>query len=100
MIHIDGCRTPARIQARRNKIARTPARQPPFYRRLLHSIKRMLNQKGDPTLIKCTYCQKVISDEDAYEAELIYMHGSMLARKKHKYCSKQCASYNQMAHES
>lgn len=99
MIHIDGCRTPSRIQARRNRISRILLRRLSWHQSLLLRLKNILNQKGDPTLIKCAYCHKVISDEEAYEDELVYMHGSILARKKQKYCSKRCASYNQMAHE-
>lgn len=45
------------------------------------------------------YCQKAIPEETTYEYELIYMHGTLISRKKQKYCSKRCASHDQMAHE-
>ncbi|ECW2407266.1 hypothetical protein F3V92_17710 [Salmonella enterica] len=65
-------------------------RNPPFRRHARY---------GDPTLINCAYCQKAIPEETAYEYELIYMHGTLISRKKQKYCSKRCASHDQMAHE-
>lgn len=46
MIHIDGCRTPARIQASRVSIAR-PIKRPASW---INKLKRLLCQKGDPTL--------------------------------------------------
>ncbi|WP_366537272.1 YdaE family protein [Salmonella enterica] len=49
--------------------------------------------------MNCAYCQKAIPEETAYEYELIYMHGTLISRKKQKYCSKRCASHDQMAHE-
>ncbi|EEH4116149.1 hypothetical protein G7563_001924 [Salmonella enterica subsp. enterica] len=70
-------------------------RKPGFIRK----IYNVLTQKGDPTLIQCAYCMKEIPEETAYEHELIYIHGSILARKKKKYCNSRCASYDQMAHE-
>lgn len=46
MIHIDGCRTPPRVQAVRGQIARAMPKPTPWYRKLW----KILNQKGDPTL--------------------------------------------------
>ncbi|EBM4188420.1 hypothetical protein DZB77_13100 [Salmonella enterica] len=66
---------------------------------LIRKIYTLLTQKGDPTLINCAYCQKAIPEETTYEYELIYMHGTLISRKKQKYCSKRCASHDQMAHE-
>ncbi|ECO4847854.1 hypothetical protein FX474_13060 [Salmonella enterica] len=66
---------------------------------LIRKFFTVLNQKGDPTLINCAYCKKAIPEETAYECELIYMYGSVISRKKQKYCSERCAIYNQMAHE-
>ncbi|EBG6922943.1 hypothetical protein FJB87_02485 [Salmonella enterica subsp. enterica] len=83
----DWMRSPARQQ--------TARKMPGLIRKLLTT----LSQKGDPTLINCAYCQKAIPEETAYEYELIYMQGTIIARKKQKYCSQRCASYDQMAHE-
>lgn len=98
MIHIDGCRTPARIQAVRGRIARTRPVSFPWYRKLWNT----LNQKGDPTLeiIKCAYCDKSIEQGKEVKNVLLYLNGSQLAQKEKEYCSKQCAEYDQMAHES
>lgn len=67
----------------------------------LWRIKKALHQKGDPDLIPCAYalCNKQIEPEKAFTAEIIYMHGSLIARKEYKYCCKQCAEKDQMAHE-
>lgn len=46
MIHIDGCRTPPRIQASRVSIAR-PVKRPVSW---FGKLKMILKQKGDPTL--------------------------------------------------
>ncbi|EAS2833727.1 hypothetical protein AV553_22715 [Salmonella enterica] len=81
---------------------RSPAKQQTaIYRKpsLIRKILQILNQKGDPTLINCAYCQKAIPEETAYEYELTYMQGTIIAIKKQKYCSQRCASYDQMAHE-
>ncbi len=81
---------------------RSPIKQRPAssgYSGILRKIYEVLSQKGDPTLIQCAYCNKLINEDDAIEKELIYTHGSQLARKKQKYCSSRCASYDQMAHE-
>ncbi|MEB7738551.1 hypothetical protein NGB58_04550 [Escherichia coli] len=88
---LDYCFTPARQQA----VSHTGIKK------WLWRIKKTLSQKGDPDLIPCAYllCKKQIEPEKAYTAELIYMHGTIIAKKKQKYCSKQCAEYDQMAHE-
>ncbi|APG97549.1 hypothetical protein B9867_20580 [Salmonella enterica] len=81
---------------------RSPAKQQTAINRkpgLIRKIYTLLTQKGDPTLINCAYCQKAIPEETTYEYELIYMHGTLISRKKQKYCSKRCASHDQMAHE-
>ncbi|EKA2411922.1 hypothetical protein OI849_004415 [Shigella flexneri] len=68
---------------------------------LLWIIKKDLQQKGDPDLIPCAYglCDRQVSPDKAYTAELIYMHGTMMRKKKRKYCSEICAEKDQMAHE-
>ncbi|EFH3304667.1 YdaE family protein [Escherichia coli] len=70
-------------------------------KRWLWRIRKILSQKGDPDLILCAYtlCNKQIEPEKAFTAEIIYMHGSLIARKERKYCCKQCAEKYQMAHE-
>lgn len=50
--------------------------------------------------IKCAYCSKSVKPGDAVKSTLLYRNGNLLARKEKEYCSKQCASYDQMAHES
>lgn len=82
---------------RRNKSEQTaPACKPGIIQKILST----LNQKGDPTLIPCAYCGKAINKSEIVEHELIYINGSQLARKTNLYCSKRCAEYDQMAHES
>jgi hypothetical protein len=66
---------------------------------LFRILWQVLSQKGDPTLIKCAYCQKEIQEEKAIESELVYLQGPNVARRIKKYCSTRCASYDQMAHE-
>lgn len=95
MIHIDGCRTPPRTQAVRQRVTSVIAAPLPWY----HKLWKMLAQKGDPTLIKCAYCQKEVPEEKAIESEIVYLQGPNVARKVKKYCSTRCASYDQMAHE-
>lgn len=46
MIHVDGCREPARVQATSGRTVRHAAAPLPWYRKLW----KILNQKGDPTL--------------------------------------------------
>ncbi|EOC2976921.1 YdaE family protein, partial [Shigella flexneri] len=38
----------------------------------------------------CAYglCDRQVSPDKAYTAELIYMHGTMMRKKKLKYCSE------------
>ncbi|ECH2877652.1 hypothetical protein GFV06_09550 [Salmonella enterica] len=56
----------------------------------------MYNQKT------CAYhlCGKPIEQGKEVKSPLLYRNGSQLARKEKEYCSKQCAEYDQMAHES
>lgn len=83
----------------------TPAQQQTIthtgIKKWLWRIKKILQQKGDPDLIPCAYnmCEKQINPDKAYTAEIIYMHGTIVARKERKYCSRQCAEKDQMAHE-
>ena len=37
--------------------------------------------------------------EEVIKSTLLYRNGSQLARKEKEYCSKRCASHDQMAHE-
>lgn len=84
---------------------RQPARQQAVRLSLFWALVRrfcyMLAQKGDPTLekAKCAYCGKEIGKEEAVKAEIVFIHGSQLARKTNDYCSERCASHDQMAHE-
>lgn len=66
---------------------------------ILSKIWEVLSQKGDPTLIKCSYCGKTTNEKEAIERELLFVNGCQLSRKKQKYCSNRCAEYDQMAHE-
>ncbi|EJO1581516.1 hypothetical protein NRB41_001190 [Salmonella enterica] len=83
----------------------TPAQQQTIthtgIKKWLWRIKKILQQKGGPDLIQCDYhlCNKQFLPEKAFTGELIYMHGSIIARKKRKYCSVECAEKDQMAHE-
>lgn len=83
----------------------TPAHQQTIthtrIKKWLWRIKKILSQKGDPDLIPCSYslCEKQIESENAFSAEIIYMHGTIIARKERKYCCKQCAEHDQTAHE-
>lgn len=49
---------------------------------------------------KCGYCRKSIEQGKEVKNVLIYLNGSLLAQKEKEYCSKQCAEYDQMAHEA
>ncbi|HHG2915712.1 hypothetical protein L1045_03360 [Escherichia coli] len=49
---------------------------------------------------KCGYCGKPVKTEEVIKSTLLYLNGSQLAQKEKEYCSKQCAEYDQMAHES
>ncbi|HAP0139817.1 TPA: hypothetical protein IRQ32_003897 [Escherichia coli] len=88
---LDYCFNPARQQA----IIHTGIKKW-FWR-----IKKILSQKGNPDLLQCDYslCNKQFLPDEAYHAELIYMHGTIITRKKRKYCCRKCAEYDQMAHE-
>lgn len=48
---------------------------------------------------KCSYCGKSVKPEEVIKSTLLYRNGSQLVRKEKEYCSKRCASYDQMAHE-
>ncbi|ELP5232349.1 YdaE family protein [Citrobacter braakii] len=48
---------------------------------------------------KCGYCGKPVEPEEVIKNTLLYRNGSLLARKEKEYCSKRCASHDQMAHE-
>lgn len=51
--------------------------------------------------IKCAYhlCNKEIEEEDSIESPLTFMRGVIHTTENRKYCSKQCACHDQMAHE-
>lgn len=49
---------------------------------------------------QCGYCQKPVEEGKEVKSILLYLNGSQLAQKEKEYCSKKCAEYDQMAHES
>jgi len=49
---------------------------------------------------KCAYCRKPIEQGKEVKNVLLFIRGSQLAREELDYCSKRCASYDQMAHEA
>ncbi len=49
---------------------------------------------------ECGYCHKPVEEGAEVKSTLLYLNGSQLAQKEKEYCSKQCAEYDQMAHES
>jgi hypothetical protein len=49
---------------------------------------------------KCAYCRKPIESGKEIKNVLIFIRGAQLAREELDYCSKRCASYDQMAHEA
>lgn len=51
--------------------------------------------------IKCAYhaCKKEVDKDKAVKSELLYRHGNQTKREWREYCSEQCASHDQMAHE-
>jgi len=49
---------------------------------------------------KCAYCRKPIEQGKEVKNVLLFIRGAQLAREELDYCSKRCASYDQMAHES
>lgn len=51
--------------------------------------------------IKCSYhlCNKEIEEKESTEKPLHFMTGVIPTTELRKYCSKQCAEYDQMAHE-
>ena len=48
---------------------------------------------------KCGYCGKPVKPEEVVKSTLLYLNGSLLARKEKEYWSKRYASHDQMAHE-
>jgi len=50
---------------------------------------------------KCGYyhCGKPLKEGSEVKNTIHYRSGAQLARKEKEYCSKQCASHDQMAHE-
>lgn len=48
----------------------------------------------------CAYCRKPVKPEEVIRSTLLYRNGSLQARKEKEYCSKRCASFDQMAHEA
>ncbi|EDX4738978.1 hypothetical protein LHY71_004792 [Salmonella enterica] len=51
-------------------------------------------------LKQCGYCRKSIDEGKEVKNTLLYLNGLQLARKEKEYYSRQCAEYDQMAHES
>ncbi len=49
---------------------------------------------------KCVYCRKPIEQGKEVKNVLLFIRGAQLAREELDYCSKRCASYDQMAHEA
>ncbi|WP_168194649.1 YdaE family protein [Leclercia sp. W6] len=49
---------------------------------------------------KCAYCRKPIEQGKQVKNVLLFIRGAQLAREELDYCSKRCASYDQMAHEA
>ncbi len=49
---------------------------------------------------KCAYCRKTIESGKEVKNVLLFIRGAQLAREELNYCSKRCASYDQMAHEA
>ncbi|HCT2123132.1 TPA: hypothetical protein OTQ61_002283 [Citrobacter koseri] len=49
---------------------------------------------------ECGYCRKPVEEGKEVKSILFYRNGNRLANKEKEYCSKQCAEYDQMAHES
>lgn len=49
---------------------------------------------------ECGYCLKPVEEGTEVKSTLLYLNGSQLAQKEKEYFSKQCAEYDQMAHES
>ncbi|EHP1586489.1 hypothetical protein KN894_003372 [Salmonella enterica] len=51
--------------------------------------------------IKCAYhlCNKEIEEVDCIKKPLTFMRGVIHTTENRKYCSKQCAEHDQMAHE-
>ncbi len=49
---------------------------------------------------ECAYCRKPIEQGKEVKNELLFIRGAQLAREELDYCSKRCASYDQMAHEA
>lgn len=51
---------------------------------------------------KCAYhrCGKPIEQGKEVKNTLTLIHGAQLKREERDYCCVQCASYDQMAHES
>ena len=87
---LDYCFTPARQQT----IAHTGITK------WMWRIKKILSQKGNLDLIPCAYqlCDKQISPDKAFPAQLVYMNRTIIAKKQRKYCCKQCAVHDQMVH--
>ncbi len=48
----------------------------------------------------CAYSRKQIEQDKEVKNVLIFIRGAQLAREELNYCSKRCASYDQMAHEA
>lgn len=66
-----------------------------------HSQRRPVSTlKGERMHKECGYCRKPIESGKEVKSTILYFRGRYLARKEKEYCSKQCAEYDQMAHEA
>ena len=62
-------------------------------------LRQKLSSEEMMMQTKCGYCRKPVKPEEVIKSTLLYRNGSQLARKEKEYCSKRCASHDQMAHE-
>nr|DAZ53692.1 MAG TPA: DNA gyrase subunit A [Caudoviricetes sp.] len=62
-------------------------------------LRQTLSSEEMMMQTKCGYCNKPVKPEEVIKSTLLYRNGSQLARKEKEYCSKRCASHDQMAHE-
>jgi hypothetical protein len=63
--------------------------------------ERRIHEKYDlkPGDIHCAYCARAFPEKDAISIEIFYRMDGGLRRKTNQYCSRECGSHDQMAHE-
>lgn len=51
--------------------------------------------------IKCAYhaCKKEVAQDKVVKSTLIFNKAGRIVQERREYCSRQCAEYDQMAHE-